>query len=78
MKAAQVKISEENVFQLVNAGKIYMQIRNDRTFPVGNADFEALKFANSVQMRQATQEDINYLLNCPAKTIYVTPNEAEA
>jgi hypothetical protein len=78
MKAIQVKISEENVSQLVNAGKIHLQVKNDRTFPVGNADVEVLKYVNSVQIRPATQADIGFLLECPAKTIYITPSEVEA
>jgi hypothetical protein len=73
LKAIDVKITSQNIESLINSGKVYLQTRNDKSFPIGNADFEALKFANSVQMRPATQEDINYLLSCPAKTIYVTP-----
>lgn len=67
--AIKTPLTFENVLQLVNANKIYLQ----NGHPVGDADHIVLSYAPSYKARQATPEDLPLLMYNLGIDVYITP-----
>jgi hypothetical protein len=75
-RSVKETLTTENIIPFINAGKLFIQkLNDDCTFPIGNADNIILSYAPSYNGRQATHEDVPFLMGFNGIEVHITPVE---